>query len=178
MGYPGKSRKSYDTPKHPWQEARIAEEVELIKNYGLRNKREVWKAASILRRYRRDSRRLLAETASGEISEHTKSEIEGILGRFKKLGLLKENANLDDILILKTADILERRLQTQVYRQGFANSMKQARQFITHGHIAVEQRRITIPSYLVLKKQESQISYYEGSPLSKESHPAIPIKSE
>ncbi|MFQ6118880.1 MAG: 30S ribosomal protein S4, partial [Methanosarcinales archaeon] len=55
MGYPGKSRKSYDTPKHPWQEARMTEEVELIKNYGLRNKREVWKAASILRRYRRDS---------------------------------------------------------------------------------------------------------------------------
>ena len=49
MGYPGKNRKSYDTPKHPWQAARIAAEVELVKKYGLRNKREVWKAHSDLK---------------------------------------------------------------------------------------------------------------------------------
>ena len=63
MGYPGKNRKSYETPKHPWQAARIASEVELIKAYGLRNKKEVWKAHSNLKNYRELARKLLAESA-------------------------------------------------------------------------------------------------------------------
>ena len=66
MGYPGKKRKSYETPKHPWQEARMAAEVQLIKAYGLRNKREVWKAASMLRMYRSEARILLANVAGGQ----------------------------------------------------------------------------------------------------------------
>ena len=45
--------------------------------------------------------------------------------------------------------ILERRLDNVVTRLGFASSRPQARQFITHGHITVNGRKLDIPSYLV-----------------------------
>lgn len=176
--YPGQSRKSYDTPRHPWQAATMAEEVELIKTYGVRNKREVWKAETVLRNYRREARRLLAEigTMGAEASKHATLESVQILTRLKRYGLLAESADLNDILSLQTNDLLERRLQTQVYRQGFANSMKQARQFITHGHIMLGGKKATIPSMLITKVDEMNIDYYKSSPLSKESHPERPEK--
>ena len=54
MGDPKFSRKKYETPSHPWQADRIKEENELIKKYGLKNKKEVWKVKSLLRNFRRD----------------------------------------------------------------------------------------------------------------------------
>lgn len=45
--------------------------------------------------------------------------------------------------------LLESRLDSVVYRLGIAASRKQARQFIRHGHITVNDRRVTIPSYRV-----------------------------
>lgn len=176
MGYPGKNRKSYDTPKHPWQAGRIAEELELVKSYGLRNKREVWKTESTLRKYRRMARAILAETAKGELTGHVKKESQDIMNRLKSIGLLGDSAVLDDILSLDSGKILERRLQTQVYRQGLANSIKQARQFIVHGHITVAGYKVTVPSYLVSKQEELQLGYYTGSPLKSESHPSRPVQ--
>jgi len=169
MGYPGKSRKTYDRPKNPWEADRIAQEVEMVKTFGLRNKRELWKAQSVLRKYRRVSRMLLASKARGDARSGTKSE--DILNRLYLYGMLKEEADLDAVLSLKINDLLERRLQTQVYRQGLANSIRQARQFITHGHIQISGRKVTIPGYLVRRGEEMTIDYYEGSPLTRESHP-------
>jgi small subunit ribosomal protein S4 len=142
MGYPGKSRKMYARPRTPWQAERIAQEVEVVKAYGLRNKRELWKAQAYLRKYRQASRRLLAAVSTGQAPP----EAEAILARLKKQGMLKEEGDLDAILSMKVNDVLERRLQTQVYRQGLANSLKQARQFITHGHIQISGRRVTVPA--------------------------------
>ncbi|MGB9681958.1 MAG: 30S ribosomal protein S4 [bacterium] len=45
--------------------------------------------------------------------------------------------------------LLERRLDNTVYRLGFASSRSQARQFVSHGHIMVNGKKIDIPSYLV-----------------------------
>jgi small subunit ribosomal protein S4 len=176
MAYPGKNRKSYETPRHPWQAERIASEADLVKTYGLRNKKEVWKAHSILKKYRQMAMRLLAETVKGEVSPHVKRETEDILARLKKYGILKEDGTLDDILALEPTAILERRLQTQVHKQGLARSKKQARQFIVHGHIAINGRRITVPSYLLTKEEEMMIDYYASSPLNKENHPERPEK--
>jgi small subunit ribosomal protein S4 len=167
MGYPGKSRKSYSRPRNPFQAERIAQEVEMVKSYGLRNKRELWKAQGVLRTYRQSSRNLLAAVAVGELPPTA----EAILRRLKRLGVLKEEGNLDDILSLKVTDVLERRLQTQVYRQGLANSMKQSRQFITHGHVQVSGRRVTVPGYIVKRGEEMTIDYYMGSPMAQEGHP-------
>jgi small subunit ribosomal protein S4 len=167
MGYPGKSRKSYSRPRNPFQAERIAQEVEMVKSYGLRNKRELWKAQGVLRTYRQASRNLLAAVAVGDVPP----EAEAILRRLKRLGVLKEEGNLDGILSLKVTDVLERRLQTQVYRQGLANSMKQSRQFITHGHVQVSGRRVTVPGYIVKRGEEMSIDYYMGSPMAQEGHP-------
>ena len=53
----------------------------------------------------------------------------------------------------KTGDnlisLLECRLDNIVYRMRFASSRKQARQIVSHGHIHVNGRRVTIPSFLV-----------------------------
>lgn len=174
MGYPGKNRKSYETPKHPWQAARIEPEVELVKRYGLRNKREVWKAHSSLKKYRELARKLLAESAKGQLKGHIKTDSENILNRLKRYGLLKTDAGLDDILSLEVTNFLERRLQTQVHKQGLANTVRQARQFIVHGHISVGGRKVTIPGYIVPSNEELLLDYYGGSALSNESHASRP----
>ncbi|VVB95450.1 30S ribosomal protein S4 [uncultured archaeon] len=176
MGYPGKNRKSYETPKHPWQAARIEPEVELVKRYGLRNKREVWKAHSSLKKYRELARKLLAESAKGQLKGHIKTDSENILNRLKRYGLLKTDAGLDDILSLEVTSFLERRLQTQVHKQGLANTIRQARQFIVHGHISVGGRKVTVPGYIVPSDEELHLDYYGGSALSNESHVSRPAQ--
>jgi len=176
MGYPGKKRKSYDTPKHPWQATRMAAEVELIKKYGLRNKKEVWKVHSMLRRYRADARRLLAESAESELTGHMKTEANQILAKLMRYGVLKQDSNIDDILALESEALLERRLQTQVHRLGLARTSRQARQFITHGHIAVDGKRVTVPGKMISKVEEMQIDYYGVSPIASESHPERPAQ--
>ncbi|KKH79716.1 30S ribosomal protein S4, partial [Methanosarcina mazei] len=180
MAYPGKKSKSYETPRHPWQEARMAAEVQLVKAYGLRNKKEVWKAASMLRMYRSEARKLLAQVASGgqegELEGHYATQSEEILSKLIRYGIIKADANVDDILSLKTENILERRLQTQVLRLGLARTVIQARQFITHGHIAINGRKATIPGMLVSKEDEMHIGYYGSSPLMSESHSERPVQ--
>jgi small subunit ribosomal protein S4 len=171
MGYPGKNTKSYETPKHPWQALRLAEEVGYVKTYGLRNKREVWKAQSMLRKYRRSAMKLLAEITEGELSGHDRQIADDILNRLKRYSILSTEGTLDDILALDTKNFLERRLQTQVYRQGFASTIRQSRQFITHGHISIDNKKITIPSYIVSIDDEQKIEYYTNSPLQKKEHP-------
>ncbi|MBN2111427.1 MAG: 30S ribosomal protein S4 [Methanosarcinaceae archaeon] len=176
MGYPGKKRKSYDTPKHPWQAARMAGELELVKKYGLRNKKELWKALSVLRRYRADARRILAESAEGELTGHLRTEADQILARLIRYSILHGDASIDDILGLQTSSILERRLQTQVHRLGLARTPKQARQFITHGHIAIDGKRVTVPGMLISRDEEMLIDYYDSSPLTDEAHAERPAQ--
>jgi small subunit ribosomal protein S4 len=176
MGYPGKNTKSYDTPRHPWQAARLAEEVGHVKTYGLRNKREVWKAQTLLRNYRRSAMKMLAEITEGELAGHVKQKSDDILTKLKRYGILSQEGGLDDILALDARNFLDRRLQTQVYRQGFANTLRQSRQFITHGHIAIEGKKVTVPGYMVTKEDELKIEYYLNSPLKSESHVQRPAQ--
>ncbi len=177
MGHPRKHHKSYNTPRHPWQVEKLASESELIKTYGLRNKREVWIAENVLRKHRRTARRLLAESAAkGELTGHTQRESDQIVSMLQRIGILQSDADLDAILSLGIEGVLERRLQTQVYRQGLAHSMRQARQFITHGHIAISGRKTAVPSYTVSKDEEMLIDYYANSPIVREMHPEHPTR--
>jgi len=176
MGDPRKSRKTYETSRNPWEATRLAEEVELIKEYGLRNKRELWKAQSILRKYRRIARDLQGIISTRGLSDEVERLVNAVLSRLRKLGVLDEEATLNDILSLSVEDFLERRLQTLVYRKGLASTIKQARQFIVHGHIAIGGRRVTVPGYLVSREEEELIDYYPGSPLAKPDHPQRILK--
>ncbi len=168
MGDPKRHRKKYITPPHPWDKARLEKEAQLVVKYGLRNKRELWRFQNILRKYRRVARDLLGKiNLPGKEGEYAKAKAQMVIKKLYRLGVLPENATLDDILNLSVEDFLERRLQTIVYRQGLARTIKQARQFITHGHIAVDGRRVTAPSFIVTRDIESKISFYKNSPFAK-----------
>jgi len=172
MGKPKFSRKKYETPSHPWQEDRIKAENELVKKYGLKNKREVWKARTKLSKFRGQARELLAKVKSEDAQG--KKESEQLLVFLNRLNILPTNSSLDDVLALDIESILARRLQTLSYLKGFANTPDQSRQLIIHGHIAIGNRRVTIPGYLVTKDEEEQIGYTKDSPLNDAMHPARP----
>ena len=172
MGKPKFSRKKYDTPNHPWKEERIRSENELIKKYGLKNKREIWKAATALRKYRGQARELLAKIAVDD--PQAKKETDQLITHLTRYNILPLNSALDDVLALDTESILARRLQTISYLKGFASTPHQARQLICHGHISIDGRRITIPGYRVTKDEESSIEYALDSPLNDTAHPARP----
>ena len=174
MGAPKRRRRLYRTPVHPWQKARLDEEREIVGAYGLRNKRELWRAEGEPRKYRRDARNLLAEFAARADNETTNKKKDEIVNKLRRYGVLKGSADpLDEVLSLDVKRFLDRRLQTIVYKKGLANSPKQSRQLIVHGHIAVEGRRITIPSYLVEKDEEEKVSYDEGAPMKVQNAEAV-----
>jgi small subunit ribosomal protein S4 len=163
----GSNTKFYETPNHPYQGERIAEESGLIGQYGLKNKEELWRAQSELRAYRREARKLLGQTDTASRAKET----EEFLGRLKRIGVLDDTDSLDDILSLDVTDILERRLQTVVYRKGLANTTRQARQFVSHGHVTVEGQRVTRPSKKIDVTEEGAVEFDENSPLTDELHP-------
>lgn len=165
----GNNTKFYETPNHPFQGERIAQEGDLLDRYGLKNKQELWRAQSQLRQFRREARRLLGE-AQGDIdvAEQQGSEF---LGRLRRLGILNENDDISQVLSLDVTDLLERRLQTVAYRKGLGHTPKQARQFIVHGHVTVEGARVTVPSKKVEVDEEGAVSFDENSPLADDLHP-------
>lgn len=166
----GKNTKFYETPNHPFQGERIAQEADLLGRYGLKNKKELWKAQSQLRDFRREARRLLGE-AQGDI-DLAEEEGAEFVARLRRLGILGEEDDISAVLSLDVTDLLERRLQTVAYRKGLANTPKQARQFITHGHVTVEGARVTIPSKKVEVSEEDTVSFDENSELADDLHPA------
>jgi len=170
MGDPKFPRRAYDTPSHPWQGERIQAESIIVRDYGLKNKTELWKVQSILRNYRRQSRELQARLRFGE--EQAQIEADALLAKCANQGLLPlEGSTLDDVLILTEEKYLGRRLQSLVKEKGLAISMGQARQMIAHGHIYLDGRRMTIPSYIVKRKEESSIEYNPSSSFNDDLHP-------
>jgi len=178
MGDPKKQRKKFETPRFPWRTDVLETELKLLGQYGLRNKREIWRHKTLLSKYRGIARSLLGMS----VEERRKLEKQ-LLDRLHRLGILPETAVMDDVLVLSLEDILERRLQTLVFQKGLAKSIHQARQLITHGHVAIAGRRVSSPSYLVLREEEAKITYAPTSPLSTPSQPlrksiAAPAKAK
>jgi small subunit ribosomal protein S4 len=160
VGDPKSSRKKWEGPGHPWIKSRLETEMKIIGKYGLRNKKELWTAETIVRTLRHQARNLLA------LPEPQRSEVgKSLLERLYKLGLIGKESSLDDILGLTSENVLERRLQTIILKKGMAKTIYQARQFITHGHIAINGKRVTNPGYLVTREDEDKITYALGSPI-------------
>ncbi len=166
MGDSRRLRKKYSTPSHPWQKQRIDDENALLKEYGFKNKQEIWKMASKLRNFKSQVKRLIG--SSGEKAEVEKVEI---VKRMQKFKYVSDSAHLEDILAVTLKDICERRLSTVVFKKGLARSVKQARQFITHSHVVVGERKITSPAYLVSAAEEAVITFVENSTLKSDEHP-------
>ena len=170
MGDPKFPRRSYDTPSHPWQGERIKAELELVREYGLKNKTELWKAQTVLRNFRRQSRELQARLRLGE--PQAKFEVDNLLSKCSRIGVLPvAGGTLNDILALSEQNILSRRLQTIVHQKGLAHSAKQARQMIIHGHIYMNGHRVTVPGYIVTRAEEPSIEYNPSSAFTDDMHP-------
>lgn len=152
MGDPRRIRKKYQKPRHPWRADMLEEEKKILKTYGLKNKKEIWRAETLTKSFRRHARKLFAFK-----TEQAKKEEKLLLDRLKRLNLLKGDATLDNVLTLKTEDVLGRRLQTMVFKKGFATTINQARQLIVHGHVSVKGEKVTAPSYLVTADEEDAI---------------------
>ena len=87
-----------------------------------------------------------------------------LLKSLSRIGLVSENASLDDVLNLKPTDLLARRLQTIVSNKLGFKTPYQARQAVIHGHIMVGDRKVDIPSYTVTVAEEDSVKF---SPESK-----------
>ena len=170
MGDPKFPSKHYNTPSHPWQKTRIDEERNLVHQYGLKNKKEIWKANTKIRSMRRQARKLTA-TSTGKQAQ---KEVKLLLSKLNRLGLLEQGSSLEDVLRMTTENILDRRLQTQVYLQGLASTAKQARQLIIHGHVSVDGAVTRVPGMIVTKLQEKSITYSPKSALNSDLHPVRP----
>jgi len=166
MGDPKKRRKKYKTPHILWNKDQIEQGINLFKQYGLKNKKELWKMEAILDLFSLQSKRLIAST-----SANTELEKEQLLKRVSSLGLISATAKMEDILALSIDKILERRLQTLVFKKGLSRTINQARQFITHEHITVGDKKITSPAYLVSISEENKISFPAASALFSLDHP-------
>jgi small subunit ribosomal protein S4 len=166
MGDPKRQRRKFETPRFPWRKDILQEELKLLGTFGLRNKHELWRSETMLSKFRGIARSLIGRTPE----ERAKMENE-LLTRLKKLGVLQETAVLDDVLDLSIEDILERRLQTIVFRKSLTKTVHQARQLITHGHITIENRRVTVPGYIVSREEEKAITYAVQSQFVNPAHP-------
>jgi small subunit ribosomal protein S4 len=155
MGLARKTRRKYDTPNHPWQAERIDEEKKLISEYGLTNKKQIWKMSSILKNFRKQARDII-----GLRGERKESSVKILISRLVRLGLLKEDSTTGDVLNLSLRDILERRLQTVIYKMGLANSVKQARQFILHRKVMINEKVVSSPAYLI--KTGDKVAFKSG----------------
>jgi small subunit ribosomal protein S4 len=173
MGDPRKQRRKFLSPPHPWEKERIKEEKQILREYGLKSKREIWKVESKLKSFANEAKRLVS--ATGHQAEKEKTQL---LNKLRTLGLIKKTDKLDSILSLSLKDILERRLQTLILRKGLAKTVKQARQFITHRHISVGGKEITVPSYMVPLEEEKGISFTTSSKLGNQNHPERVIQKK
>merc|ERR1712121_476908 len=154
--------KTYATPRRPFEKERLDQELKLIGEYGLRNKREVWRVKLALGKIRKAARELLTLD-----EKDTRRLFEGnaLLRRLVRIGVLDETKmKLDYVLGLRLEDFLERRLQTQVFKLGLANSIHHARVLIRQRHIRVRKQVVNVPSFIVRLDSQKHIDFSLKSP--------------
>ena len=142
-----KKHKGYSRPKRPFDKARIDEEAKIKEEFGLKNKKEIWKAEAKIKSMREKAKRLIGK----DIGEQ-----QALFERLKKMGL-KINS-IGDVLSLEKKDYLNRRLQTILVDKKLANTVKGARQLITHRKVLVNGKALDSPSYIVPVELENKIS--------------------
>ena len=175
MGDPRSPRRTFSKPRSPWRSDQLAQELYLLGTFGLRNKRELWKAQSELSNIRKQARSLLAASEVVRNREEKK-----LLDSLRNRGLVAEGVPLDGVLDLSVEDVLGRRLQTIIYKKGSAVSPLQARQLIVHKHVKIGDRIVNIPGYHVRADEENKIQLTGGigTPKAPEAPPPAPAAAE
>ncbi|CRK96886.1 CLUMA_CG010016, isoform A [Clunio marinus] len=154
--------KTYVTPRRPYEKPRLDAELKVIGQFGLRNKREVWRVKYTLAKIRKAARELLTLE---EKDEKRLFQGNALLRRLVRIGVLDESRmKLDYVLGLKIEDFLERRLQTQVFKLGLAKSYHHARVLIRQRHIRVRKQVVNIPSFVVRLDSQKHIDFSLKSP--------------
>ena len=173
MGDPKKLKKKYSTPVHPWNKADIEESKGYRREFGLRNRTEVLIAESFLKKYKNIAKRLIAQTSKqGEVEKAQ------MMDKLSRLGLLVAGSELDNVLSLEVKDVLNRRIQSIVFRKGLSRTMKQARQFIVHRHVTLDGKDVTSPGVLLSVEDEAKLRFKSRSNLAAEDHPERVIVKE
>ncbi|KAA8645722.1 hypothetical protein EYZ11_001264 [Aspergillus tanneri] len=176
--------KTYKVPRRPFESARLDSELKVVGEYGLRNKREVWRVQLTLSKIRRAARELLT---LDEKDPKRLFEGNALIRRLVRIGVLDESRmKLDYVLALRVEDFLERRLQTCVYKLGLAKSIHHARVLIKQRHIrygkplffiaypevcfvnllenSVGKQIVNVPSYMVRLDSQKHIDFALTSP--------------
>jgi small subunit ribosomal protein S4 len=162
MGDPKNPRRAWKKPRNPLNYDLKMEELKTLGTFGLKTKRELWKAHTELSRLRHQARSLLA------LRQEIREKKEPILMKsLSKVGLVEESSTLDDVLNLQVTDLLSRRLQTVVQKKFSFKTPYQARQAVVHGHIMIGDRIVSVPSYSVGINEENQIHLAPDSSLGK-----------
>ncbi len=152
MGDIRRKHRKFTRPRQLFNRSRMDEENILVEKYGLKNKREIWKAKTKISSIRRRAKNLIG---------HSENERQKFFDKLNNLGFnIKQ---ISDILALTEKDLLDRRLQTIVFKKSLSNTPKQARQLITHKHILVNGSVVNSPSAWVDKKNESKIELKPGT---------------
>ena len=150
MGDIKRKKGKFRRPRKPFDKMRIDAEKIIVEKYGLKNKKEIWKAEAEISNIRRRAKMLISKT---------QEEKDALFNKLNQLGF--NIKDISDVLALDKEDWLKRRLQTFVVKKGLANTTKQARQLIVHKHVYVDGKRVNIPSFIVAKEMENKISLKE-----------------
>jgi small subunit ribosomal protein S4 len=162
MGDTKNFRKFWKKPKRPFNYDLKMEELKIVGTFGLKTKRELWKARTELSRVRNQARSLLA------LRQEDREQKEPILmNSLSRIGLVGQNATLDDVLNLEINDLLSRRLQSIIMKKFYFKTPYQARQAISHGHVIIDDRIVNIPSYIVKVEEEDKVKLTDKSIFNK-----------
>jgi len=152
-----KKHKKYSKPRRPFDKPRIDEEAGIKKEFGLKNKKEIWKAEAKIKSIRVKAKKLISAN---------QEEQQAFFNRLKKIGL--DASSIGEVLALDKKDYLERRLQTILVKKELTTTTRSARQLITHKKVLVDGRIVNSPSYIVPIRLEGKISLKQKSPKPKE----------
>merc|ERR1712031_30370 len=154
--------KTSNPPRRPFEKERLDTELKLIGQYGLKNKREIWRVRLAPAKIRATARTLLTKDDKDPVRIF---EGQALLRRMIRYGILDEDKQrLDYVLSLKIEQFMERRLQTLVFKRGLAKSIHHARVLIRQKHIRVGRQIVDIPSFLVRVESQPHIDFALSSP--------------
>ena len=142
-----RKHKIYSRPKKPFDKTRIEEEAKIKKEFGLKSKREIWKADAKIALIRKKAKSLISASVE---------EQKAFFGRLKRIGL--DVNSIGEVLSLNKTDYLKRRLQTVLVEKHFTTTPKSARQLITHKKVLINGKSINAPSYIVPVEFENKIT--------------------
>merc|ERR1712080_806617 len=155
--------KTSNPPRRPFEKERLDAELKLIGQYGLKNKREIWRVRLALAKLRATARTLLTKD---EKDPQRIFEGQALMRRMICYGILDEDKQrLDYVLGLKIENFMERRLQTLVFKRGLATSFHHARVLIRQRHIRVGRQIVNVPSFMVRVESQAHIEFALNSPL-------------